>query len=120
MGVNEHKINIENKIMELFESNPEVDPNSEKWPKTRNIYNLSNIIQYVNSDKNKVNFIFYDMIRKNKKIKNIKVINYEYEESFPYYYNIDYISDEKALESKNLIEEKSKRLFKLKEIDKSL
>lgn len=85
---------IEEKINKLFKEKP-VIKGSNNWPDASCIYGLSSIKKYVGGDTMKVDQVFNDM-RKDKKIKTIKVKILAYNETYPYFYHEDYTTKEEA------------------------
>jgi hypothetical protein len=100
------KTGIEAKITKLFTDKPEIKA-SGSWPDAKCIYGLANIKKYVGGDTAKVDQIFNDM-RKDGKIKSIKVKIAEYNETYPYFYHEDHTSKEEAEKCKANMEKSQK------------
>jgi hypothetical protein len=100
------KTGIEAKITTLFKEKPEIKA-SGSWPDAKCIYGLANIKKYVGGDAAKVDQVFNDM-RKDKKIKSIKVKIAEYNETYPYFYHEDHTSKEEAEKCKETMEKSQK------------
>ena len=114
------KSDIEKKIMKLFKDKPLISSTSTNWPDAKCVYSLSDIKKYINGDNLKIDNIFQDMIKKNKKIKSIKIKNLEYKDNYSYYYYEDYVSDEEAEECKIKMEESQKTAKKIeKDVEKA-
>ena len=99
------KSSIEDKIMKLFKEKPEIKSETDNWPDSKCIYNISHIKKYVDSDNTKVDQIFQDLKSKNKKIKFISVKNSAYNTTYPYFYDEDYTTKEQAEKCKKEMED---------------
>ncbi len=115
------KSGIKEKIMDLFKTKPTVKSKSEFWPDAKGIYSVSHIKNYIAGSNDKVDQVFHDLNKEDKKINSILVKIKEYNKSYPFYYHEDYVSKQDAEKLKNEMEksQKDKVISKPKEEKKS-
>lgn len=114
--VKNSKINEEIKevIDELFNKCPIVSKSNNKWPTEKCLYSLSGINKYVHDkvsglkNNSKIYNFFHNYALVDKKVKSVFIKNYEYDNSYPYYYNPDKVSKEEVDKKKKEYEQYSK------------